>query len=145
MWGLLNIHKPSDVTSRDVVNHVQRVVRPHKAGHAGTLDPLATGVLVVCVGAATRLIEFVQALSEDVCGDIPVGPRERHGGHRGTGRGTGQSADPDARRLGRGIAAILRRNSPASTRLFRLESAGASRLRAGASWADPWSSSHGPL
>jgi tRNA pseudouridine55 synthase len=61
MWGLLNIHKPYDVTSRDVVNHVQRVVRPYKAGHAGTLDPLATGVLVVCVGAATRLIEFVQA------------------------------------------------------------------------------------
>jgi len=62
MWGLLNIHKPYDVTSRDVVNHVQRLVRPHRAGHAGTLDPLATGVLVVCVGAATRLIEFVQGL-----------------------------------------------------------------------------------
>lgn len=60
MWGLLNIDKPYDVTSRDVVNHVQCLVRPHKAGHAGTLDPLATGVLVVCVGAATRLIEFVQ-------------------------------------------------------------------------------------
>ena len=62
MWGLLNIHKPHDVTSRDVVDHVQRLVRPHQAGHAGTLDPLATGVLVVCVGAATRLIEFVQGL-----------------------------------------------------------------------------------
>ncbi len=60
MWGLLNVHKPYDVTSRDVVNHIQRLVRPDKAGHAGTLDPLATGVLVVCVGAATRLIEFVQ-------------------------------------------------------------------------------------
>ena len=60
MWGLLNIDKPYDVTSRDVVNHVQRLVRPHRAGHAGTLDPLATGVFVVCVGAATRLIEFVQ-------------------------------------------------------------------------------------
>lgn len=61
MWGILNINKPLDVTSRDVVNHVQRLVRPDRVGHAGTLDPLATGVLVVCVGAATRLIEYIQA------------------------------------------------------------------------------------
>ena len=38
---------------------VQRLVRPLKVGHAGTLDPLATGVLVVCVGSTTRLIEYV--------------------------------------------------------------------------------------
>lgn len=60
--GLLNVDKPRGVTSRDVVNVVQRVVRPAKAGHAGTLDPLASGVLVVCVGWATRLIEYVQRM-----------------------------------------------------------------------------------
>jgi tRNA pseudouridine55 synthase len=59
-FGLLNINKPSGMTSRRVVDHVQRLVRPDKAGHAGTLDPLASGVLVVCVGAATRLIDYVQ-------------------------------------------------------------------------------------
>ncbi|MDZ4687629.1 MAG: tRNA pseudouridine(55) synthase TruB [Planctomycetaceae bacterium] len=59
--GVLNLCKPAGVTSRDVVNQVQRLVRPAKAGHAGTLDPLATGVLVVCLGAATRLISYVQA------------------------------------------------------------------------------------
>lgn len=59
-FGLLNIDKPAGWTSRDVVNRVQRLVRPAKAGHAGTLDPLATGVLVVCVGRATRLIDYVQ-------------------------------------------------------------------------------------
>lgn len=59
-FGLLNLDKPAGVTSRDVVNAVQRLVRPAKAGHAGTLDPLATGVLVVCVGPATRLISFIQ-------------------------------------------------------------------------------------
>jgi tRNA pseudouridine55 synthase len=59
-FGVLNINKPADWTSRDVVNRVQGLVRPAKAGHAGTLDPLATGVLVVCVGKATRLIEYVQ-------------------------------------------------------------------------------------
>ena len=60
MIGILNLRKPAGVTSRDVVNQVQRLVRPAKVGHAGTLDPLASGVLVVCVGSATRLIEFAQ-------------------------------------------------------------------------------------
>ncbi len=58
--GLLNMNKPAGITSRRVVDAVQRLVRPDKAGHAGTLDPMATGVLVVCVGPATRLIPFVQ-------------------------------------------------------------------------------------
>jgi tRNA pseudouridine55 synthase len=60
--GLLNINKPAGWTSRDVVNRVQRLGARLKAGHAGTLDPLASGVLVVCVGAATRLISHVQAM-----------------------------------------------------------------------------------
>lgn len=58
--GLLNIHKPPGMTSRQVVDRVVRCVKPDKAGHAGTLDPLATGVLVVCAGSATRLISWVQ-------------------------------------------------------------------------------------
>src|SRR5687768_4447654 len=62
MHGLLNLNKPAGVTSRDVVNQIQRLVRPAKVGHAGTLDPLATGVLVVCIGNATRLIEYVQRM-----------------------------------------------------------------------------------
>jgi tRNA pseudouridine55 synthase len=60
--GLLNVDKPAELTSRQVVDRVVRLVRPAKAGHAGTLDPLATGVLVVCVGSATRLIEYVQRM-----------------------------------------------------------------------------------
>jgi tRNA pseudouridine55 synthase len=62
MFGLLNLCKPAGITSRDLVNRVQRLVKPHKAGHAGTLDPLASGVLVVCLGPATRLIEYVQRM-----------------------------------------------------------------------------------
>ncbi|MCC7086713.1 MAG: tRNA pseudouridine(55) synthase TruB [Pirellulales bacterium] len=61
-FGLLNINKPAGETSRWVVDRVQRLVKPAKAGHAGTLDPLATGVLVVCVGQATRLIDYVQRM-----------------------------------------------------------------------------------
>src|SRR5213080_4692357 len=62
MFGLLNIDKPAGCTSRDVVNRVQRLVKPHKVGHAGTLDPLATGVLIVAIGPATRLVEYVQRM-----------------------------------------------------------------------------------
>lgn len=62
LFGILNVYKPGGVTSRDVVDHVQRLTRPAKAGHAGTLDPLALGVLVICVGQATRLIRFIQAM-----------------------------------------------------------------------------------
>ncbi|MEW4561914.1 tRNA pseudouridine(55) synthase TruB [Bremerella sp. JC770] len=62
MHGILNINKPAGKTSRDVVNIIQRLVRPAKTGHAGTLDPLATGVLVCPVGHGTKLIEYVQRM-----------------------------------------------------------------------------------
>jgi tRNA pseudouridine55 synthase len=75
MFGVLNINKPAGMTSRDVVNRVARRVRPHKAGHAGTLDPLATGVLLVCVGAATRLVEFAQRLPKSYRGTFLLGRR----------------------------------------------------------------------
>ena len=65
MFGVININKPPTWTSRDVVNRVQGLVRPHKAGHAGTLDPLATGVLLVAVGQATRLIEYAHRLRKE--------------------------------------------------------------------------------
>jgi len=71
--GLLNLHKPAGMTSRQVVDCIQRLVRPAKAGHAGTLDPLATGVLVVCVGAATRLIEYVQRMPKGYCATFLLG------------------------------------------------------------------------
>jgi tRNA pseudouridine55 synthase len=73
MFGLLNLHKPAGKTSRDVVDLVQRLVRPEKAGHAGTLDPLATGVLVVCIGQATRLIEYVQQSAKRYIGTFLLG------------------------------------------------------------------------
>ena len=59
--GFLNIDKPAGMTSRDVVDRVCRIVGSKRVGHAGTLDPLATGVLVVAVGKATRLVEYVQS------------------------------------------------------------------------------------
>src|SRR5437868_5550844 len=73
MFALLNVNKPAGITSRDVVNRLQRLVRPAKVGHAGTLDPLATGVLVVCLGQATRLIEYVQQMPKTYHGTFLLG------------------------------------------------------------------------
>ncbi len=61
MFGFLAIDKPLGLTSHDVVAAVRRGTKIKRVGHAGTLDPLATGVLVVCIGTATRLSEYVMA------------------------------------------------------------------------------------
>jgi tRNA pseudouridine55 synthase len=73
MHGFLNIDKPAGMTSRDVVNGVQRLIRPAKVGHAGTLDPLARGVLVVAIGDGTRLIEYVQRMRKTYRGEFLFG------------------------------------------------------------------------
>ncbi len=57
--GILIIDKPSGLTSHDVVNRVRRATKIRQVGHAGTLDPMATGVLVVCLGQATRVSEYL--------------------------------------------------------------------------------------
>ena len=59
--GVAVIDKPGSITSHDVVARVRRLLGTSRVGHAGTLDPMATGVLVVCVGAATRIIEYLPA------------------------------------------------------------------------------------
>jgi tRNA pseudouridine55 synthase len=71
--GILNVAKAGGMTSRRVVDRVGRLVRPAKCGHAGTLDPLATGVLVVCIGQATRLIEYVQRMPKTYEGTFLLG------------------------------------------------------------------------
>jgi tRNA pseudouridine55 synthase len=58
--GFLAVDKPSGITSHDVVAAVRRATGIRKSGHAGTLDPMATGLVVVALGRATRLIRFVQ-------------------------------------------------------------------------------------
>lgn len=62
--GLLIIDKPAGPTSHDVVGRVRRVAGTRRVGHAGTLDPLATGLLLVGVGRATRLIEYLVGLDK---------------------------------------------------------------------------------
>ena len=59
--GILNIDKPAGMTSHDVVDRVRRISGQRRVGHAGTLDPAATGVLVVCLGQATRVAEYLMS------------------------------------------------------------------------------------
>ncbi len=71
--GFLIVDKPIGMSSHDVVNRVRRVCGIRKVGHAGTLDPLATGVLVVAVGRATRLIEYLMHHSKRYEATIRLG------------------------------------------------------------------------
>src|SRR5437868_141962 len=59
MDGLLIIDKPEGITSHDVVARARRILKTKRVGHTGTLDPFATGVLVLLVGQATRLAQFI--------------------------------------------------------------------------------------
>lgn len=59
LFGFLNIYKPKGMTSFDVVARLRRVTKIKQIGHTGTLDPLAVGVLPICIGKSTRLIEYL--------------------------------------------------------------------------------------
>ncbi|MFW6153892.1 MAG: tRNA pseudouridine(55) synthase TruB [Planctomycetota bacterium] len=74
MFGLITLDKPAGPTSHDMVARIRRLVpRRTKVGHAGTLDPFATGVLVVCVGPATRLADHVAAGAKRYEAEITFG------------------------------------------------------------------------
>ncbi len=62
--GVIPIDKPPEATSRRVVNAVARALQMRTVGHAGTLDPMATGVVVVCLGHATKLVDFIHQCSK---------------------------------------------------------------------------------
>ena len=73
MNGILVIDKPAGLTSHDVVARVRRILREKRVGHTGTLDPFATGVLVVLVGSATRLAQFLSSSEKEYEGVIRFG------------------------------------------------------------------------
>lgn len=60
MFGFLNVYKPKGITSHDVVAKLRRITKIKQIGHTGTLDPFAEGVLPICIGKATRLIEYLE-------------------------------------------------------------------------------------
>ena len=73
MNGILIIDKPKGITSRDVVNSVIKKFNTKKVGHTGTLDPIATGVLVVCVGSATKLVDELTSNDKEYIASVELG------------------------------------------------------------------------
>ena len=73
MNGVLLINKEEGITSRDVVNKVGKILETKKVGHTGTLDPLATGVLVLCIGEATKLNEILTSTYKEYEAEVTLG------------------------------------------------------------------------
>lgn len=73
MNGVLFINKPEGMTSRDVVNFAVKKLGTKKIGHTGTLDPMATGVMVLCVGNATKLVDLLTSNDKEYIAEVTMG------------------------------------------------------------------------
>ncbi|WP_050635521.1 tRNA pseudouridine(55) synthase TruB [Candidatus Stoquefichus sp. SB1] len=73
MDGILLVNKPSGMTSHDVVNKVRKILHTKKVGHCGTLDPDATGVLVLCIGKATKALQFLTSEEKEYIATLSLG------------------------------------------------------------------------
>ena len=62
---VINLNKPKNISSQQAVTKVKRLFAAKKAGHAGTLDPMATGVLIVCLNEATKITRFLSDLDKE--------------------------------------------------------------------------------
>ena len=130
MNGLLVIDKPGGMTSRDVVNRVQRwFPRKTKIGHTGTLDPLATGVLVVCVGAATRLADYVQAMGKSYASRFRLGATSTTDDADGDSDRDAERRPADARADRRGARGVRRDDRAGSAGVLGAEGGRAARPR----------------
>ena len=75
MNSIINLDKPAHITSQQAVVKVKRLLSAKKAGHAGTLDPLATGVLIVCLNEATKITRFLSDLEKEYIAQLKLGER----------------------------------------------------------------------
>lgn len=73
MDGIILVNKPAGMTSHDVVNKLRKILKTKKVGHCGTLDPDATGVLVVCVNKATKVLQFLTSESKEYIATLSLG------------------------------------------------------------------------
>ena len=73
MNGILNIFKPKGISSHQAVKKVRDILNISKAGHAGTLDPSASGVLLICIGQATKIVEFLVGMKKHYQGEMILG------------------------------------------------------------------------
>lgn len=97
MDGILVIDKPEGITSHDVVASVRRILQTRRVGHAGTLDPFATGVMVILVGKATRLARFFDKDEKEYLAVMRLGFESDTGDRTGNIREAGTVAFSDIR------------------------------------------------
>ena len=73
MEGIIVINKPKGITSFDVIRKLKKILKTKKIGHTGTLDPLATGVMLICIGKATKLASDLEAKDKVYIADFDIG------------------------------------------------------------------------
>src|SRR5436190_18220908 len=93
MNGVLLIDKPAGITSHDVVARVRKMIGERRIGHTGTLDPFATGVLVLLVGRATRLAQFLAGAEKEYEATIRLGYATTTGDLTGARRGAAEAVE----------------------------------------------------
>ncbi len=71
--GILIVNKPKNYTSRDIVNIISKKFKTKKVGHTGTLDPIATGVLVICINKATKIVELLTSTDKEYIASFTIG------------------------------------------------------------------------
>jgi tRNA pseudouridine55 synthase len=108
LHGLLVLDKPAGITSRDAVDRALRwFPRRTRVGHTGTLDPLATGVLVLCVGMATRLTEYVQRMAKTYRTGLHLGARSDTDDADGTIQPVADAPVPDRAKLTQAVGEFI--------------------------------------
>ncbi len=132
--GILLVDKPERLTSHDVVDVARRLLDTRRVGHTGTLDPVATGLLVLCVGRAVRLQSFLTGVDKSYEGEMRFGVEtdtyDRDGAPVGTPHPDPHG--PPSRRSAPSAAAYTRRAPPDAAPLLRQEDRREEALRAGA-------------
>ncbi|BDO42614.1 tRNA pseudouridine(55) synthase TruB [Cellulomonas sp. NTE-D12] len=104
--GLLVVDKPAGMTSHDVVARVRRLAATRKVGHAGTLDPMATGVLVLGIGRGTRLLTYLVGSDKDYDATIRLGQSTTTDDAEGELVAAAGAAELDEERLRRAVSAL---------------------------------------
>ncbi|SDL00360.1 tRNA pseudouridine synthase B [Clostridium cochlearium] len=73
MNGVINVYKPKNITSFDVVRSIKKISKTKKVGHTGTLDPMATGVLPICLGTSTKIVDFIMNEHKEYIAKLKLG------------------------------------------------------------------------
>jgi len=105
--GVLVIDKPGGITSHDVVQRIRKLFKTSKVGHLGTLDPMATGVLPLCIGKATRMGQFLASSPKEYTGEIRFGFATSTYDREGERVGAEQSFDQDRSQVETAIRPLI--------------------------------------